>query len=414
MPPGRCRRERTPRRSGLAPATAACIWALAGLGCADPCPQVPVRLPVASVTAPWAGPGYAVTEVRLGDRRVAMLLDTGYPRSAIAAAEADGLDARNETLEFAGLRAGPAPLDLILGGVAVGGVVGSDVLHQVPLVLDARARTVEVLPAFRALASEAVLGVADAAKCTGGVAERRAPLFFVRGDLEGEPLAWLVDTGAESTFAGSGALPALSGRPQLGGLRISSGFAGTFTATATRARRASVGPAQVENLAVLASPEVDAELARISDAVGAAWTCAAGASCGEAPRFGGFLGWNFLREFKVSLAEKSAAGDRRLGLERFDTQDHVRRDFVGVGIITSASAAPPGLRIEAFLSRSPARDSGVLVGDVITAVDGQPATSAPSPFAAAGTTVALTLQRAAAQLDLQVTVADLLPNPPPP
>jgi hypothetical protein len=343
-----------------------------------------------------------------------MLLDTGYPRSAIGAADADGLDARSVTLEFAGLKAGPAPLELILGGPAVGGVVGADVLHQVPIVFDARARTLEVLPAFLAPVSEAVLTVADAARCTGGSAERKAPLFLVAGALEGVPVTWVVDTGAESTFVAGDVVAALGARAKLDGLRIASGFAGLFTASATRVRHANVGSAQVDNLAVLSSPEVDAELVRSTEAARAAWPCANKAACEEAPRLGGFLGWNFLREFKVSLTEKSAAGDRRLGLERFDTQAHVRRDLVGTGIITSLSTTPAGLRVDAFLSVSPAREAGVLTGDVITAVDGRPASEAPSPFAAPGATVRLTLWRGTASLDLSVTVADLLPNPPAP
>ncbi len=373
-----------------------------------------MTLPNAPVSVQWEPRGTATAAVTLANRSVPMVLDTGFPRTAIAANAAGGLDLSSVSLSFAGALAGPMPVQWLLSGLGPAGVLGSDVLHQLPLLLDPVARTAEVLPAFLPPASETLLRLADPGACAGGATDRRAPLFFVTANVEGEVVDLVVDTGAEMTFISTDLASRLGSRPTLGLIRVASGFAGIFTARAVRARLLEVGSARVVTPALLSSAEVDAELARLTRAVAATTHCNPNASCSASPTFDGFLGWTFLREFKVSLAEGSPYGERRLGLERPAGAGLALRDFVGVGWNASASDSPPGLRVDSFLSVSPAEDAGVKVGDVVTAIDGQPAATVSPPYAAAGTKVKLALVRDAAALELDVTVADLLADPPVP
>ncbi|MHB8873861.1 MAG: retropepsin-like aspartic protease, partial [Myxococcaceae bacterium] len=240
------------------------------------------------------------------------------------------------------------------------------------------------------------------------------PTLYVSAMVEEVPVAFVLDTGAESTFLSSDLAAGLLAGPALSGLRVSSGFAGVFSASATRARTVKVGQAAAQNVAVLSSPEVDAELSRLTEVAQTLARCDSNASCNPPPRLGGFLGWNYLREFRVSLSEGAPFGGRRLGLVRFDSQDHVHRDFVGIGILTTPSVDPPGLRVDEFLSVSPARIAGIRVGDVITFVDGLPVAQAPSPFGPIGAVVRFTLRRGSGTAEVFATVADLLPDPPPP
>ncbi|MHB8873862.1 MAG: hypothetical protein ACYC8T_09285, partial [Myxococcaceae bacterium] len=152
----------TPQRAIALSLRLAALLPLALLACADPCPAVPVQLPAVRTAVPWSASGYGSVEVMVDGRPVTMVLDTGFPRSAIALGEAEGLDARTASLQFAGSRAGPMPLRLLFAGP--GGVVGSDVLHQLPLVWDARERNTQILPSFEPPTSEALLGLAESGR----------------------------------------------------------------------------------------------------------------------------------------------------------------------------------------------------------------------------------------------------------
>lgn len=348
--------------------------------------------------AHWAEDGYATVAAELGGVPGLLLFDTGFPRTSLGAQSARGLELTALTVSVAGMTAGPLPAGLITGPVETGAVLGSDVLHQLPVVFDARARTTSVLPTFVSAHTGAPLRLAESGRCTEADA-RRSPLFLVDGEVEGRTVTLLLDTGAEATFVSSEIYAALDARPTLQNVRVASAFAGIFEASATRARHIDVGEAASTGVVVLSSHEIDAELARLSSIAGLTLS--------------GFLGWNFLRELEVSLAPGSSAlDDRRLSLTRFDSQTHWKRELIGVGIFTEPSLQPPGLRVNGFLSVSPAREAGVEAGDVILAVDGVAAAQAPSPFAAPGATVRLDLQRGASSLALDVAVRDLLPDPP--
>ncbi|MGA9522187.1 MAG: PDZ domain-containing protein, partial [Myxococcaceae bacterium] len=211
----------------------------------------------------------------------------------------------------------------------------------------------------------------------------------------------VLDTGAETTFLRSSLFePLTSDRAVLREIRVGSGFAGTFVATATRARTLRIGEHTSTSALVLSAPAVDAELDRLGSLYGR--------------QVDGFLGWSFLREFEVSLALGSASDltTRALGLERFDTQSHWTREFVGIGIYRSQSEDPPGIKVEGFLDPSPAQAAGLQIGDVIVKVDGTPV-SGTDPLRASNEHVELELLRSGQPLTLQVEYRDLLPDPAP-
>lgn len=376
------------------------------MGCGDPCPQVPLRLQQAPISLPWTAPDRPLTDIGVGDRTLPLLFDTGFPRTSLRASDAGGLDLGSLVLSIGEVRAGPLSAGLLLDS-GLPGVLGSDVLHQLPLVFDARAQRTLVLAAFEPPRSAPAIAFADSGLC--GLDEGRlSPLFVVRGEVEGSPVDFVLDSGSEATLVRREIFGGLAARPRLEGVLVASGFAGTFSAEATRARRIAVGEAEVVNAPVLSSPEADSELDRLSSIS----PIRREGLAKEQPPLGGFLGRSFLREFRVSLSEgRGALSERRLGLERFDSQDHFRRDFVGIGVITSESADPPGLRVAAFLSVSPAREAGVKLGDTISTVDGTPAQLAPYPLASPGSRVILGLRRGQQELQLSVEVRDLLPDP---
>jgi hypothetical protein len=210
-----------------------------------------------------------------------------------------------------------------------------------------------------------------------------------------------VDTGADLTFVRTSAVPDLSTRPTLTGLPVHTAFAGDFTATVTRARSLSVGGQASLATPVVTGPAIDAGLddflTRFRD---------------PPPRLDGALGRSFLREFEVSLAVgDDAVTHRALGLTRFDTQAHWTRDFVGVGIATTLSDSPLGLRVGALLSVSPARDAGLREGDVITTVNGAAARGVKQPWGPVGDVVHLEYVRGATHFAADVPITDLLPDP---
>ena len=380
-----------------------------------PCAPVPVTRPRAEAVLPWAAGGNAVAAVDFGGKRLDAVLDTGFPRSAVALTQAGGLDLGRVRVGLAGAEAGPLEVGLLLNpALELGAVVGGEVLHQLPLAFDARARTVTVRPSFTGgFPGAAPLDVWVTGRCHEDRAEAgpEGPhALLVRAMLDGQALTLVLDTGADVTFVRTAVVEALDPRPTLSGLRVATGFSGLFSATATRARALTIEGASSPNSLLLTGPEVDAELDRLLGRYGGR-RCAGGSGCPE--RLDGFLGWSFLREFAVDLSSGSApTGSRRLGLSRFESQDHWRREFIGVGIYTSPSAEPEGLRIGGFLPASPAREAGLREGDVLLTVDGVPMARAPSPYAAPGVTVTLEVARGGERLSVPVQVRDLLPDPP--
>jgi membrane-associated protease RseP (regulator of RpoE activity) len=232
--------------------------------------------------------------------------------------------------------------------------------------------------------------------------------MLVSGTVEGEGATFVLDTGATGTFVRSSRVASLSSRARLEGLRIQTGFAGAIQASAVRVRTLAVGEAETHGTPLLAAPAVDLQL----DELQARLAAACGDGC-KARSLDGFLGWSFLREFRVELTGGTSADEARtLGLSRLEAQDHWQRDYVGVGIYSQPSDSPRGLRVEGFLSPSPAREAGLELGDVLLAVNGTPIDQAPSPWAPPGTGVQVTLERAGQMSTVTVEVRDLLPDPP--
>lgn len=392
------------------------VWVLPvalWVGCSgDTCPPPAVALPAQATTVDWATDGYATVPVVVDGYDARLVLDTAFPQSALTPSSARVLDASKVGLELAGAKIGPVRMGVLLAEIPEDGVLGADVLHQLPLRFDARARKVEVLPAFvEQGAYTADVDLITSRQCRlnnaeGGPAGPFA--FVVRAEVEGQPALFVVDTGAHATLVRSSLAEGMYDRARLHGVRVASGFAGVFGATATRARSLSVGTAESPNALIMLAPEIDAELDAISDELNDA------RGDGVAPlRVDGLLGWSFLREFQVELIRGASADEKRgIRLLRFDTQTHWTREFVGIGIYRSSSDAPAGIRVEDFFEGSPA--VGILeVGDVIVKVDGVPVTGA-SPITSADGDVELEVVRADATLTVTVPYVDLLPDPPAP
>ncbi|MBX5483828.1 MAG: aspartyl protease family protein [Myxococcaceae bacterium] len=395
--------------------------ALACVACGPPeCRPSPVHLPSAPDTLDWVGDGYATVEARTGEVTLALLLDTGFSQTAIRQSLVTQFNLAALELDLGATHVGP----MIAGLLAVDGidgVIGAETLHQLPLRFDARARTTDILAGFEpAIDGAADLIVLAPNRCRNDAAPNGPAdpfAFLVQADIEGTPVTLILDTGASATFIRSDIFDTLTQRPTLSNLRIGSGFSGAFVATATRARTFTVGNGTSENQLVIAAPEVDAEL----DRLGALFDQAKPASMEGPLRMDGFLGWTFLREFKVSLAEgASATNGRTLSLERFDTQTHWRREFQGIGIyrVPSGPGEPSGIKVDGFLSNSPARDVGMREGDIITKVNGEPV-GGFDPIVFTGLTATFEVQRnegdAANPMwtTMTFTVAwrDLLPDP---
>ncbi len=360
----------------------------------DCSPSASVSLPASPVQLPWIEARSSAVQGRLGDRDLTLLLDTGFPQSALSLQAAQGHDLQRVEFDLAGVRVGPLEAKLLLAPLGVDGVLGAELLSQLPLRLDARARVTEVLPAFSAPGVHGRESTLVAVGALEACDPERPAAMLIEATVEGSPATFVLDTGAELTFVRSTLFePLTHDRAVLRDIRVGSGFAGAFVATATRARTLSIGEHTSRAALLLSAPAVDKELDRLGTAYGR--------------QVDGFLGWSFLREFEVSLATPAA-----LGLQRFDTQSHWTREFVGIGIHRAPSENPPGIRVEGFLDPSPAKLAGVQLGDVIVKVDGTPVSGAEL-IQAHGERIELELIRDAQSLTLQVEYRDLLPDPAP-
>jgi len=379
----------------------ACLAAALG-GCEPTCPPVPVALPGSAADLPWRAGGSSTIDAALDGAAAAALLDTGFSQSALGPGAPAGLDAAAVTVALGAASAGPLPMQIsFLLPPQIGVVIGGEVLYQLPLELDARARITRVLPQWQAPSGQgAPMDVWVTGRCRGGDPSQGPlgpHLMVVAAALDGQPLRMGIDTGADATLIRTSLFESLGPRARLDGIPAASGFAGTFSASATRAISLCVGAASSPGALLMAGAPVDSELDRVSRV----------ALRSGAP-LDGLLGWTFLREFSASLAERGADGQRSLVLSRYDTQDHWVRELVGIGVALSAD--PAGQKIAAFFSTSPARDAGLLAGDVITQVNGAPVGEA-LPHFPAGTAISLDVLRGAAPLSFSVQVEDLLPDP---
>ncbi len=362
-------------------------------GCDAP---LPIQVPGMAESHAWTVDGHAIIEADVSGHRARVLLDTGFPFSALGPELARALT--QEGLPFhvrAGtFEAGPLPLRVLSSRLGVDAVLGADVLAYLPLRHDARARTTTFFDGSGAPGPLVPL------QRLGGADRCEPSAFIVAAHLEGRPVRLLLDTGAEATFLRSGIIDLDDGRATLTALPVHSGFAGLFSATATRVRSLRPGSEpSVENAIALTAPEVDAELDRLSQLYGGA-------------RLDGFLGWSHLRELEFTFSANPPA----LALVRFDTQTHWTREFMGIGILRAPSAEPAGIRVQGFLSTSPAREAGLQEGDVIVSIDGVPAAPAgpiPPPMHGDALTIEVVRSGSESPLTFSVRYADLLPDPPP-
>lgn len=393
------------------------LWALSG--CGEPqCPPATVKLPSAGDALTWTQDGPSVVQGKIGDKTVTLLMDTGFSQSALGPVAAQGQQLDQLQIDLGATHLGPMSVGMLSSDIGLDGIIGADALHQLPMTLNARTRATEILSEFQPVADGAApLTVIAPTACRNG-SPSQGPAgpyaFLVEGDIEGTRVTFLLDTGAGGTFVRSSILESLTNRATLGNIDVGSGFAGQFTGTATRTKLLKVGNAESPNALLLAAPEVDSELDRLSTLLDTFKQ----PDIKDPIHLDGFLGWTFLREFKMSLAQGSATGKRALGLERFDSQDHWKREFVGIGVYLSLSQppAPDGIRIDGFMTPSPAEEAGLKVGDVITAVDGTPVQPGGTIYFNSQT-ADFEVQRneggSWSTLTFTVTWRDLLPDPDP-
>lgn len=333
-----------------------------------------------------------------------VILDTGFDRSAFSNPD-PRVTVNDIQLELGGTKAGPMRWDILISPTGEN-VLGNEILHQLPLVFDRAAGKIEIHPKFlKPTAGDIPLLFKPGTACRDDEPTKGATGPFgmvVSADVEGTPAFFLFDTGADVTFVRTSILDSLTNRPRLEGVRAATAFAGNVVASAVRAKELAVDVEKSPNALLVASPEVDKGLDAIAAALSKACECNR--------RVDGLLGWTFLREFHVDLRYGDDATTRRsMRLSRKATQDHYKREFVGIGIYFTNTSN--GLRVDAFLNPSPAKDAGVLAGDVITQINGLPAAGAISQLGT-GTSVNLTIERSGATQQLTVPVRDLLPDPP--
>lgn len=390
-------------RLGIAIAAAALA-----VGCKPPlCPPAHMTPGATESALPWLEPTRPRVEIVQSGATRKAILDTGFPHSRIILSGVDpGFSVVEPSVALGGATVGPVAFEattITTPGLDM--IVGADALSVVPLVMDARAAQTRILLEFTPGAGAAPLSRWSSGLCRGDNQQNGAEgpdLFLVEADLDGVPLTFVLDTGADITFVRQSAIPDLPSRPTLSGLPVHTAFAGDFFATITRARSLSVGGQSSAASPVIVGPRIDEALDELRR------------QFRDPPeRLDGALGWSFLREFEVSLGlGEDAFTARALGLTRFDTQAHWTRDFVGVGIVTAESRVLPGLEIRALLSVSPARDAGLQVGDVILSVNGQPALGLPQPWGQPGEVVQIEHQfPGASAVTVPLTIADLLPDP---
>jgi hypothetical protein len=385
-----------PRASGWAPLAAGCTLLATACTPSLPCGGARVALGGGGEAALLPAPRPEAWGER-GDGRVAFLLDTGFRRSALGpAGQAAAQAAPDRDFTLAGVRLEADFQPWVLAQAP--GVLGAEVLGALPLTLDPLAGTLAVQPAFPsqepgdvALRRHAVSACDDP-----GVA------FTLEAPVAGRTVAWLLDTGAEHTVLRSALLEELAaGLPRLSGVVLETAFAGVIRAEAVRLSRVGVGEAAAQQVVVLSGAALDAELDRQS-----AWlTRAAGAPV----TVDGLLGWNALREGRLSFRGPAAGPASALRFTPYPASPWPRA-FVGVGLGLAPAAG--GLRVVSVYVPSPAAEAGVTAGDLLVSVDGRPAAEAPAPFAPAGQSVTLVLQRGAERLERRMAVVDLLPDAP--
>jgi hypothetical protein len=348
--------------------------AVLGGGCSacgsQECPAPAVVLPSSPQTVPWVEGGYATIRGEMDDHPVTLLLDTGESQTAVAPPAADAgfdFDVTRLKVEIGGVTAEDVYAGILVRRtLPIDGLVGAEVLHQIPLSFDARARTATFHPGFAPPSGDTeFVDVVTSTECvsrtTGGP---KGPFaMLVRGEVEGTPMQWQIDTGVELTFLRRALFERLTGRAQLSNL-----FVAGFQGTATRAREIKAGRVGSSNAIVVTAPEIDLLLESRSEQY-----TRERRGIGPGVKVDGLLGWSFLREFHVSLTSaESATKNRGLGLVRFDSQNHWTREFVGIGINRAVSVDPAGIRVLDFLTGSPAQQAGIQVNDVIVKVDGAP------------------------------------------
>jgi PDZ domain len=417
-------------------------FAVLGGGCSacgrGDCPAPEVHLPSSSQTVAWEDGGYAVVRGEMDDHPVSLLLNTGSSQSAVVPPSLDaGFDFNVARLR---VEIGGATAEDVYAGILIqraqpiDGLVGADLLHQIPLSFDARARTTTFFPRFDPPSADTeYVDVVTSDECVSRVIDGAKGPFalLVRGEVEGAPMQWEIDTGAEASFIRQELFDRLTGRARLPDLFVRSGFVGLF-GTATRAREIKAGRVGSPNALVIAAPEIDALLNERTKLFTRQETS------GRTLKVDGILGWSFLREFNVSLTTgESVTRNRGIGLVRFDTQSHWTREFVGIGIYRAASSNPTGIRVLDFLAGSPAKQAGIEANDVIVKVDGVPV-GGDDPITSTGAVVEIEVLRRSdtgvplpdggteppdggfvladggvmVPLNFQVGYVDLLPDPP--
>jgi hypothetical protein len=271
------------------------------------------------------------------------------------------------SLEALGLKFEGAPvvggdLSLSLPDVAIGGLLGGNVLCHFPTSFNYRDAQVTLGPAQD---PTAVLAATSTPFTLEGGGRGLLPdgktvvTFYntritVKATVEGSEKTFVVDTGASINLVSPALYTQLvaDGRGKMEGLAAST-VMGSAQTRVTRVRSLKLGDAEVTGLAV-------------ADVSGQLLT-ALGAEVGHP--VDGLLGGTFLREFFVTADYDNSS----LRLARYSTRAHISDEFRRVGARLGLARAPSPARyaIDSVLPGTDAAAKGLKAGEALLAVDGQ-------------------------------------------
>ncbi len=179
----------------------------------------------------------------------------------------------------------------------------------------------------------------------------------LNANVEGTPHTIVVDTGASFVILRESVYSQITsdGRTQLGGIQATS-ISGMSTATVTRLKSLVLGAAEVDGVAASADPAFDTLLDGLANEIGRT--------------VDGLVGGTFLREFLVTVDYPI----RTLHFARWVDRSFIVDEFERIGVDFGA-ASGQGYAVGTVFQGTDAASKGVMTGDVIVAIDGQPLAS---------------------------------------
>ncbi len=175
--------------------------------------------------------------------------------------------------------------------------------------------------------------------------------------VEGQTYSFVVDSGSSFVLLREALFTSLvaDGRAQIAG--VGTAIIGQESSSAvTRVRSFSVGGQEVAGLVASSDSALEATLDDVASEIG--------------QDVDGLIGGSFLRDFYVTVDYPGGA----LGLRRYTTGAPTYDSFdrVGVTVVPPTTGSSGPMTVAYVFSGTDAAAHGVMVGDVIVAIDGQP------------------------------------------